>query len=61
MVTLLDDRPDAGLPRGEVGTIGETLDPATVLVALGDGEGRAFAVRPVPVDRLLPLHCEPAA
>jgi hypothetical protein len=61
VVALLDDLPDARLPRGQVGTVVELLDPTAVLVEFSDEEGRAYAVRPVAPDRLLTLHDEPAA
>ena len=61
VVALLDDVPEAKLPRGQVGTIVELLGGGTVLVEFSDDEGRAYAVVPVPDDRLLPLHYEPAA
>ena len=61
VVALLDDLADAGLPRGQVGTVVEFLEPTAVLVEFSDEEGRTHAVRPVAADRLLTLHYEPAA
>ena len=40
VVALLDDRPEHGLVRGQVGTIVEELDDATVLVEFSDDEGQ---------------------
>lgn len=61
VVALLDELPDAHLARGQVGTVVEALDGDTVLVEFSDDDGRAFAVEPVPVARLLALHYQPVA
>jgi hypothetical protein len=61
VVALLEGLPDARLPRGQVGTVVEALDPETVLVEFSDDDGRAYAVVPVPVSRLLALRYEPVA
>ena len=45
-VALLAAQPDAGLRRGEVGTVVEELDSATLLVEFSDDEGRAYAIVP---------------
>jgi len=59
VVALLDDLPEAGLARGQVGTVVERLDEATVLVEFSDDEGVAYAITPVPDARLLALSFEP--
>lgn len=61
VVALLDDLPDHGLPRGQVGTVAEELDAATVMVELSDDEGQTFALVPVARDRLLVLRYLPEA
>jgi hypothetical protein len=61
VVALLDDLPHASLPRGQVGTIVEALNAETALVEFSDDSGRAYAVVPIPIARLLPLHYEPVA
>jgi hypothetical protein len=61
VVALLGDIPEVRLPRGQVGTVVEALDPDTVLVEFSDDGGRAYAVVPVPIARLLALHYEPVA
>jgi hypothetical protein len=61
VVALLNDRPSEALTRGQVGTVVETLDDATVLVEFSDDEGRAYAITPCPRDGLLVLHYEPEA
>ena len=61
VVALLADLPDAGLARGQVGTIVERLDDKTWLVEFSDDQGRAYAVAPCPRDELLVLHYMPEA
>ena len=61
VVALLADLPAAGLARGQVGTIIEALDNATVLVEFSDDDGRAYAVVPCPRADLLVLHYVPEA
>lgn len=61
VVAVLDDLPESSLPRGQVGTVVELLDGATALVEFSDDSGRAYAVLPVPLATLLPLHYEPVA
>jgi Domain of unknown function (DUF4926) len=59
VVALLDDLPAAGLARGQVGTVVESLDEKTALVEFSGDDGRAFAVVPCPRDQLLVLHYAP--
>jgi hypothetical protein len=61
VVALLHDRPEHGLVRGQVGTIVEELDDATVLVEFSDDEGRTWALAPIPRGCLLVLRYEPLA
>lgn len=61
VVALLADLPEQKLARGQVGTVVEALDEATVLVEFSDDEGRAYAVAPCRRDGLLVLHYEPEA
>ena len=61
VVALLADLPDAGLAKGQVGTIVERLDDKTWLVEFSDDQGRAYAVAPCPRDELLVLHYVPEA
>lgn len=60
-VALLADVPAEGLSRGQVGTVVERLDDATLLVEFSDDEGRAYAVVPCPRAELLVLHYAPEA
>jgi hypothetical protein len=57
VVALLAD----ALAGGQVGTVVETLDEATVLVEFSDDEGRAYAITPCQRNSLLVLHYEPEA
>jgi hypothetical protein len=60
-VALLNDLPEHGLVRGQVGTIVEPLDEATALVEFSDNEGRAYAIVPCPREALLVLRTAPLA
>lgn len=59
VVALLDDLPAARLVAGQVGTVVELLDEATVLVEFSGDDGVAFAIEPVAKARLLVLHHAP--
>lgn len=61
VVALLADLPAQGLSRGQVGTVVEPLDEATVLVEFTDDQGRAYAIAPCPRLELLVLHYVPQA
>lgn len=56
VVAVLNDLPAEKLVRGQVGTVVEDLDPATVLVEFADDNGRSYALAPIARDRLLVLH-----
>ncbi len=60
-VALLIDVPERALARGQVGTVVESLDEATVLVEFSDDDGRAYTVAPLPLSELLVLRYEPQA
>ncbi len=61
IVALLSDIPDKGIVRGQVGTVVDTLDEATVLVEFSDDAGRAFAILPCKTSELLVLRYQPEA
>ena len=61
VVALLADLPAAGLARGQVGTVVESLDDDTALVEFSGDDGRAFAIAPCPRADLLVLHYVPEA
>jgi hypothetical protein len=58
-VALLDDHESQGLPRGQVGTVVESLGGDNVLVEFSDDDGRAYAVVPCRGSNLLVLHYAP--
>jgi Domain of unknown function (DUF4926) len=53
--------PAAGLARGQVGTVVETLGDDPVLLELSGDDGRAYAIAPGPFASLLVLHYVPEA
>jgi hypothetical protein len=55
-VALLTDIPAERLARGQVGTVVEQLDSATLLVEFSDDRGRAYAITPCAPTDLLLLH-----
>jgi hypothetical protein len=59
VVALLTGLPTQRLARGQVGTIVEELDEATLLVEFSDENGRAYALAPCPRADLLVLHYVP--
>lgn len=61
VVALLADRPEAGLARGQVGTVIEQFGDDNLLVEFSDDQGRAYAVVTCPRDELLVLHYVPQA
>ncbi len=60
-VALLVDTAADGLTRGQVGTIVEPLDDATVLVEFNDDDGRTYAIVPCLTQDLLVLRYVPEA
>jgi hypothetical protein len=56
VVALLADLPEAGLARGQVGTVVEPIDDNTTLVEFSDDDGRAYAIVPCARQDLLVLH-----
>ncbi|MCE9523985.1 MAG: DUF4926 domain-containing protein [Alphaproteobacteria bacterium] len=61
VVALLRDLPSAGLRRGQVGTVVDENDSATVLVEFADNDGRTYAAPSVARQDLLVLNYEPVA
>jgi hypothetical protein len=61
VVALLQDVPEEGLQRGEVGTVVEVFEqnehhPAGFLVEFSDRQGRAYAVADLRPDQLMKLR-----
>ena len=55
LVALLDDLPEHGLVRGEVGTVLEVYEGA-VEVEFSDDDGRTYSQLPLHSELLLLLH-----
>jgi hypothetical protein len=60
VVALIEDIPERGLRRGQVGTIVESLDEDVFEVEFSDDEGRTYASAPLSVGQMRVLHYEPA-
>jgi hypothetical protein len=60
VVALLEDMPEHGLVRGQVGTVVETWAPGVYEVEFVDCEGRPYAVVALREEQLMRLHHEPA-
>jgi hypothetical protein len=59
VVAVLQDLPDRGLVRGQVGTVVEILTPAAVLVDFSDLEGKTYAIEALDSNLLIRLHHQP--
>ena len=59
VVALLADAPEAGLVAGQVGSLVEPLDAATVLVEFATDKGEPYAVAPLAKTKLLVLRYAP--
>ncbi len=60
-VALLEDLPEKGLYRGQVGVLVEVLDEDVFEVEFSDNEGRSYALAPLHREQLLVLHHQPIA
>lgn len=60
VVALIEDLPEHGLQRGQVGTVVEELAPGIFEVEFSDSEGRTYALLPLKAGQLLVLRYEPA-
>jgi hypothetical protein len=59
VVALLEDLPDRGLTRGQIGAVVEQLecgDEQALLVEFSDEQGRTYAMTDLRPDQLLELH-----
>jgi hypothetical protein len=59
VVALTHDMPEAGLVRGQVGTIVEVLSPGVFEVEFSDDNGRTYASVALKPQDLLRLHHAP--
>ena len=60
VVALLEDFPEKGLRRGQVGTIVESLAPDVCEVEFSDDLGRAYASIALRADQLMLLRHAPS-
>lgn len=56
VVALLENLPELGLYRGQVGTIVEQYEPHVFEVEFSDTTGRAYAIETLNSDQLMILH-----
>ena len=59
VVALMQDLPERGLQRGQVGTVVEKLAPDVFEVEFSDNMGRTYATLALKVTQLMLLHYEP--
>lgn len=59
VVALLEDLPEVGLYRGQVGTIVEEYEPSVFEVEFSDVTGRAYALETLNESQLMVLHHQP--
>ena len=59
VVALVEDLPERGLRRGQVGTIVETLAPDVFEVEFSDEDGHTYATAPLSAGQLMVLHYRP--
>ena len=58
-VAVLQDMPEKGLVRGQVGTIVEVLSPTVAEVEFSDDQGRTYAMAALRSEEVIPLHHRP--
>lgn len=61
VVALMEDLPDEGLHRGEMGTVVEMLAPEVYEVEFCDREGRTYALLSLKREQLMKLRRREAA
>ena len=59
VVAVVEDFPERGLTRGQVGTVVEILAPDVFEVEFSDDKGRTYAMAALRVEQILVLHYEP--
>ena len=59
VVALLEDLPDEGLVRGQVGTVVENWTPGVYEVEFADDQGKTYAMAALKAEQLMRLHHEP--
>ena len=59
VVATLEDLPEEGLIRGQVGTIVETWAPGVYEIEFCDDTGKTYAMVALKAEQLMQLHHEP--
>jgi hypothetical protein len=59
VVALLEDVPEKGLVRGQVGTVVESWAPGVYEVEFCDVDGKTYAMVALKAEQLMRLHHEP--
>ncbi len=59
VVALLEDLPENGLVRGQVGTVVENWAPGVYEVEFCDDNGKTYAMVALKAEQLMRLHHEP--
>jgi len=59
VVATLEDFPEQGIVRGQVGTVVETWAPGVYEVEFCDEQGKTYASASLKSDQLIPLHYTP--
>jgi len=59
VVAMLEDLPEEGLVRGQVGTIVENWAPGVYEVEFSDHDGMSYAMVALKAEQLMTLHHEP--
>lgn len=61
VVALIENLPELGLYRGQVGTIVEVYDPGVFEVEFSDMQGRTYALETLRDKQVMVLHHQPLA
>lgn len=59
VVALIEDLPELGLYRGQVGTIVEVYEPDVFEVEFSDTQGRTYALETLRSEQVMVLHHQP--
>jgi len=59
VIALLEDLPEHGLVRGQVGTVVESWAPGVYEVDFADESGKTFAMVALKAEQMIRLHYEP--
>ena len=61
VVALIENLPELGLYRGQVGTIVEVYEPGVFEVEFSDRQGRTYALETLRDQQVMVLHHQPLA